>query len=179
LDGFGNKTNWNSKSFPNPQSFGVRLGYTDELIGVERRPAVSAGYAREAKDITKPELAIMFDFDVSRYTPRADGQGSVADAKRVAEADLEVFRKVFYQLTDGNTRIKLHTTIDNESKESASGVVIDNQSEEPVWKNVIGFIGDIICYLTLVSAPDYEIPIRIRSRLRVAWANSEPLRCQS
>ena len=61
LDGFGNKTNWNSKSFPNPQSFGVRLGYTDELIGVERRPAVSAGYAREAKDITKPELAIMFD----------------------------------------------------------------------------------------------------------------------
>ena len=156
MDGFGNKTKWNSKSFPNPQSFGARLGYTDELIGVERWPAVSGGYVIEAKDITKPELAIRFDFDVSRYTPRADGQGSLADAKRVAKADLEVFRKVFYQLTDGNTKIKLQTTIDNESKESASGVVIDSQSEEPVWKNVIGFIGDIIRYLNLISAPDYK-----------------------
>ena len=156
LDGFGNKTPWNSKSFPNPQSFGVRLGYTDELIGVERWPAVSAGYSIEIKDITKPELAIMFDFDVSRYTPRADGQGSLADSKRVAKADLEVFRKIFYQLTDGNTKIKLHTTIDDKSEESDSVVVIDKQSEEPVWKNVIGFIGDIIRYLTQVSAPDYK-----------------------
>ena len=159
LDGFGNKTLWRLDAVKQPfvkPVFPLQLGYTDELIGVERWPAVSAGYSIEARDMTKPELAVVFDFDVSRYTPHAIGQGSLADSKRVAKADLEVFRKIFYQLTDGNTKIKLHTTIDNESKESASMVVIDNQSGKPVWKNAIGFIGDIIRYLTLIAAPEYK-----------------------
>ena len=110
FDGFGNKTLWplNATNQPVKQPvFDLQLGYTDELIGVERWPAVNAGYSVQTNTEGDPEIYVQLDFDVSRYTPHGQGQGTVADAKKVAQADLEVFRKIYYQLTWGNTKVWL------------------------------------------------------------------------
>ncbi len=141
FDGFGNKTLSPFRLGTQPDTFELHLGYTDELIGVERWPGVSAGYS--VRDIEgDPEIYVQLDFDVSRYTPLGQGQRTVADAKKVAQADLEVFRKIYYQLTWGTTQVWLHTTIDNLT------YVLDSRA-------VIQFIGAIFKYLDSIGSRLY------------------------
>ncbi|MGH2436830.1 MAG: LysM peptidoglycan-binding domain-containing protein, partial [bacterium] len=149
FDGFGNKTlpAWSPGMgavrglVPAPKEFEIALGYTDELIGVERWPGVSAGYSVRKRG--EPEIYVRIDFDVSRYTPSATGQRTVAEAKKVAQADLEVFRKIYYQLTWGDTKVWLHTTLD-----PANTAPVDSHA-------VVGFVSGIIRYLSLIAAPEY------------------------
>jgi hypothetical protein len=165
LDGFGNKT---FSPFNPPEEeeeeeekikendiFLLRLGYTDELIGVERWPAVSLGYSvrPDEQDSTKIYVHVDLDFDVSRYAPHDGGERSEADAKRTANADLETFRRIFYQLTWGTTRVLLHTTLDNQSGILESGLPGVPQ-EQSAQRALIGFVVSIINYLAAVIDPD-------------------------
>ena len=147
FDGFGNKTP--SPLIPvgaqlQPAKYCVDLlpGYTDELIGVERWPAVNAGYSVRKNTNGESEVYVQLDFDVSRYTPHGQGQRTVADAKKVAQADLEVFRKIYYQLTWGTTKVLLYTTIDTLT------YALDSRA-------VIQFIGDIFKYLDSIGSRLY------------------------
>ena len=147
FDGFGNKTP--SPLIPvgaqlQPAKYFVDLlpGYTDELIGVERWPAVNAGYSVRKNTNGESEIYVQLDFDVSRYTPHGQGQRTVADAKKIAQADLEVFRKIYYQLTWGTTKVLLYTTIDTLT------YALDSRA-------VIQFIGDIFKYLDSVCSRLY------------------------
>ena len=153
VDGFGNKTvspfHQPPQVDPRAAIFPLRLGYTDELIGVDRWPAVRVAYSFELND-DETKLAVSLDFDVSRYTPLASGQRSIADAKRVAMADLEVFKRIYYQLIRQGTTIRLRTTLDPtaESKPGETPVV----GFGPV---VLAYVEEIIRYLTKVSSNTY------------------------
>jgi hypothetical protein len=159
LDGFGNKT---FSPFNPPEGeekgndiFLLRLGYADELIGVERWPAVSLGYSvrPDEQDSTKIYIHVDLDFDVSRYAPHDGGERSEADAKRTAKADLETFRRIFYQLTWGTTRVLLHTTLDSQSGILESGLP-GVPPEQSAQRALIVFVVSIINYLAAVIDPD-------------------------
>lgn len=164
LDGFGNKTfsPFNPPPDPPPNKqkgndiFLLRLGYTDELIGVERWPAVSVGYSvrPDEQDSAKIYVHVNLDFDVSRYAPHDGGERSEADAKRTAKADLETFRRIFYQLTWGTTRVLLHTTLDNQSGILESGLP-GVPPEQSAQRALIGFVVSIINYLAAVIDPKH------------------------
>jgi hypothetical protein len=164
LDGFGNKTfsPFNPPPDPPPNKqkgndiFLLRLGYTDELIGVERWPAVSVGYSvrPDEQDSAKIYVYVNLDFDVSRYAPHDGGERSEADAKRTAKADLETFRRIFYQLTWGTTRVLIHTTLDNQSGILESGLP-GVPPEQSAQRALIGFVVSIINYLAAVIDPKH------------------------
>ena len=158
LDGFGNKTfspfNPQKKKDQDNNLFPLRLGYTDELIGIESWPAVSAGYLAtiDGQDGSKPQVLVDLDFDVSRYVPHGGGQRTTADVKKIARADLEVFRRVYYQLTWGTMRVSLDTTIDGLS-ETLDPKLVPGESAQVA---LIRFVGSIIDYLASIIDPAYK-----------------------
>lgn len=150
FDGFGNRTfsplSPREREDGDQNVYPLSLGYTDELMGVERWPAVSAGYSVRPKenDITKSEIYVQFDFDTARYSGSGNVIRTVGAAKKAARADLEAFRRIYYQLTGGRTEVLLHTTLDG------YGVGANNERALIDKQALVDFINSIIAYLVAV-----------------------------
>jgi hypothetical protein len=177
FDGFGNKTLSPFNRGEDQTVYPLSIGYTDELMGVERWPAVSAGYSVRPKenDITKQEIYVQFDFDTSRYEGRGNVLRTPGDAKKAARADLEAFRRIYYQLTWGITEVLLYTTLDDQ------GSAANNAQDRIDKQAVVDFITRIIAYLvTVVRSKPKELPasgqvIRQTVMRQVTLSNSEEL----
>ena len=177
FDGFGNKTLSPFNRGEDQTIYPLSIGYTDELMGVERWPAVSAGYSVRPKenDITKQEIYVQFDFDTARYAGRGNVLRTPGDAKKAARADLEAFRRIYYQLTWGITEVLLHTTLDGQG---AAGNDVQDQIDKQA---LVDFIISIIDYLvTVVRSNPGQLPrsgqvIRQTVKRQVTLSNTKEI----
>lgn len=121
------------------------VGYTDELIGVERWPSVSVGYVLGLGSSGASTLAVTFEIDENRYKVGAKGQQRATDVRNVAKADREVYRRIYQQLVSGTTQVWLSTSLDG--------------ANIPITGNTItSFVKDIVDYLSrVVAANDADL----------------------
>ncbi len=129
-DGFGNVTaaylpmatqDVNNNVLPALRGTGLEpyhsvslLGYTDELIGLERWPSTNAGYTVVPKEAGGAELIVAIRFDPSRYT--TGGTGGAGNVRSAVKADLTTYRRLYYQLTWGRQLAWVETTINDRTR---------------------------------------------------------------
>ncbi len=122
----------------------IDIGYFDNLIGVESWPSVNTGYRfalAPTADGDVPTLGVLLSFDPASYLP--GDEENAAPFKEVALADLEVYRKVYYQLSCDDTAIALSTNLNSRT------VQVDSAA-------IVGFVASIFAYLGAISQPAFE-----------------------
>ena len=110
--------------------------YTDTIIGVLQWPSVSCTYLfkKEEKD-SAPCMQLDFSFDTSRYIDTESGESN-------ALADLDIYKKLYYQLRTGDMSLKIISTI-----EGIESDVEGFEKKMNITSLVDKFISPIICYL--------------------------------
>lgn len=171
-DGFGNDTCgeecWRGGQPPQytytcgaltamPHLLPLHIGYTDELIGLERWPSLSAGFVIHPDATDGPQLYFEASFSASRYVVEPhpendpyDGEEDPATdrAKRFAEADLAIYRRVYHQLDWGDNDVWLSSSLDDST----------HTFEPADYDELKGVVATIIDYLDTLRRPETEMP---------------------
>lgn len=166
VDSYGNKT---VSPFSHPEefpqhkilnNFPILVGYTDEVIGVDKWPATTSSYIFLTDSDQGSVIELDFNFDISKYAPvlkdneTADElQEAIKVAKEGAAADLQTFKTVFYQLTSADMEVSLYASID-EGNSTKGGTI-----KEPLRL----FIQQACHFLQAVSSSNYDYTLHQRT----------------
>ncbi len=144
-DVYGNKL---TSTDPVEKSFEVK--YTDPLIGINQWPSITESFQFVRDDVTdEVHLEIEFSFSPTGYQNLKPGG---ATARRL-KADLEIFTKIYYQISQGDIDLLVHSSL-NESWEAKfkSDEVSDEENLLTYIVKIYNYLFELYGYLLLVEA---------------------------
>jgi LysM repeat protein len=121
-------------------SLSIPIQYYDPVIPLSQWNSVAASYTitGNKNDLTKPLINVLIDFNGVKYLPRLDK--SLSDCLKQAQKDLEGYKTIYYQLSQGDVSVFLETSLGN----------IDTPSQKDP---LVSLIAQIYGFLTTLTWP--------------------------
>lgn len=146
------------------------IGYTDDLIGLDTWPSVTALYDFSCVN-NKATLAIDLLFDTTRYTPSKHTGVTAEQAIKNAQVDAASYVKIYYQLLQSDVEVSYQTSL-NGTHDNPAG------EANPVDQNkLLNYVGTAYAYLMSVVNSSSISPPQVPYELSVAIepTNSEDI----
>ncbi|MBS1913515.1 MAG: LysM peptidoglycan-binding domain-containing protein [Bacteroidetes bacterium] len=171
-DVFGNLLNyvfevdgcWGSNVLP------IRLGYTDEVIGIGRWPSVRSSYSMGFDANSNPTNDIVLEFDVARYLVTPEGeQASLGDVYNIAGADYEAYTRIANQLACADVTAWGSTTLGGPSQPLSIAAI-------RAWVgSIVSFLDQLFAVLIDPDAPQPQIPDDLTLPIPASLTNNEAI----
>lgn len=148
VDLFGNPINSNISGADGLLT--AEMAYTDNLMALSQWPNISSRFSFVTIE-NKSNIQIDLCFDTSRYS----NANSNISPQQLAQADMEIYAAIYYQLIQPDVEVSYRTSLYNSPQYPEGVPLTPNQS-------LSDFVGTVYAYLAHIadaSKPEVTVPI--------------------